>query len=63
VSCKSFHIYDVEFDLWSIDSVGLPSVAMRGHRGEVRCCGLSKDWNGEDGWNPSGDVVCHARIF
>jgi hypothetical protein len=20
---------------------------------------LSKVWNGGDGWNPSGDVVCH----
>jgi hypothetical protein len=28
VSCKSFHLYDVEFDLWSIESVGLPSVVM-----------------------------------
>jgi hypothetical protein len=40
----------------------LPSVVMRGDRGEVRCCSLSKVWNGGDGWNPSGDVVCHARI-
>jgi hypothetical protein len=23
---------------------------------------LSKVWNGGDGWNPSGDVVCHALI-
>jgi hypothetical protein len=35
---------------------------MRGDRGEVRCCGLSKVWNGGDGWNLLGDVVCHARI-
>jgi hypothetical protein len=62
VSCKSFHLYDVEFDLWSVESAGLPSVVMRGDRGEVRCYGLSKVWNGGDGWNPSGDVVCHARI-
>jgi hypothetical protein len=62
VSCKSFHPYDVEFDLWSIESVGLPSIVMCGDRGEDRCCGLSKVWNGGDGWNPSGDVVCHARI-
>jgi hypothetical protein len=48
VSCKSFHLYDVEFDLWS---VGLPSIAMRGDRGEVRCCGLSNACNGGDGWN------------
>jgi hypothetical protein len=20
-------------------------------------------WNGGDGWNPSGVVVCHARIW
>jgi hypothetical protein len=26
----------------SVESVGLPSVVMRGDRGEVRCCGLSK---------------------
>jgi hypothetical protein len=39
---------------------GLPSLAMRGDHGEDRCCGLSKVWNGGDGWNPSGDVVCHA---
>jgi hypothetical protein len=60
VLCKSLHLYDVEFDLWSIESVGLPSVVMCGDRGGVRCCGLSKVWNGGDGWNPSGDVVCHA---
>jgi hypothetical protein len=46
----------------SVESVGLPSVVMCGDRGEIRCCGLSKIWNGGDGWNPSGDVVCHARI-
>jgi hypothetical protein len=40
-----------------------PSVMMRGDRGEVRCCGLSKVRNGGDGWNLSGDVVCHARIY
>jgi hypothetical protein len=42
----------------SIESVGLPS--MRGDCGEDRCCGLSIGWNGGDGWNLSGDVVCHA---
>jgi hypothetical protein len=62
VLCKSFHLYDVEFDLWSVEIAGLPFIVMRGDRGEVRCCGLSKVWNGGDGWNPSGDVVCHARI-
>jgi hypothetical protein len=57
-----FHLYDVEFDLWNVESVGLPSVVMLGDRCEVRCCGLSKVWNGGDGWNPSGDVIRHARI-
>jgi hypothetical protein len=28
VSCKSVHLYDVEFDLWNVESVGLPSVVM-----------------------------------
>jgi hypothetical protein len=60
VSRKSFNLYDIEFDLWSVESIGLPSVVMCGDRGEVRCFGLRKDWNGGDGWNPSGDVVCHA---
>jgi hypothetical protein len=62
VSCKSFHLYDVEFDLWSVESAGLPSVVMCGDRGEVRCCSLSKVWNGGDSWNPSDDVVGHAQI-
>jgi hypothetical protein len=62
VSCKSFHLYDVEFDLWSVESAGLSSVVMRGDCGEVRCGGLSKVWNGGDSWNPSGDVVYHARV-
>jgi hypothetical protein len=26
----------------SVGSVGLPSVVIRGDRGEVQCCGLSK---------------------
>jgi hypothetical protein len=30
-----FHLYDVEFDLWSVQSAGLPSIMMRGDRGEV----------------------------
>jgi hypothetical protein len=31
---------------------GLPSVEMWFEQG----------WNGGDGWIPSGDVACHARI-
>jgi hypothetical protein len=45
-----------------VESIGLPSVVMCDDRGEVRYCGLSKVWNGGDDWNPSGDMVCHARI-
>jgi hypothetical protein len=41
----------------SVESVGLPSVVMLGDRGETRCCGLSKVWNGRDGWNLSGDEI------
>jgi hypothetical protein len=26
MSCKSFHLYNVEFDLWSVESSGLPSI-------------------------------------
>jgi hypothetical protein len=33
----------------SVDSVGLPFVMMLGDRGEIRCCGLSKVWNGGQG--------------
>jgi hypothetical protein len=62
VSCKSVHLYDVKFDLWNVESVGLPYIAMWGDRGEVRCCGLSKVWNGGDGWNPSDVMTCNARI-
>jgi hypothetical protein len=62
VLCKSFHLYDVEFDLWSVESADLPSIVMRLDRGEDRCYGLNKVWNGGDGLNPSGDVVCHARF-
>jgi hypothetical protein len=32
--------------LTCIESVGLPLIVMCGDRGEVQCCGLSKDWNG-----------------
>jgi hypothetical protein len=28
-----FHLYDVELDLWSVESAGLPSVVMWGDRG------------------------------
>jgi hypothetical protein len=30
----------------SVESVDLPSIVMCDDRGEVRCCGLSKVWNG-----------------
>jgi hypothetical protein len=33
----------------SVESVGLPYVVMGGDRGEIRCCGLSKVWNGGGG--------------
>jgi hypothetical protein len=33
----------------SVESIGLPSVVMRGDYGKVRCCGLSKVWNGGEG--------------
>jgi hypothetical protein len=26
MSCKSFHLYNVEFDLWIVESTGLPSI-------------------------------------
>jgi hypothetical protein len=35
----------------SVESVGLPSVVMCGDRGEIRCCGLDKVWNGWEGCN------------
>jgi hypothetical protein len=44
----------------SVENVGLPSVVMRVHRGEVQCCGLSKVWNARDDWNMSRDVDYHA---
>jgi hypothetical protein len=46
--------------VWSVESVGLPSIMMCGDHAEIRCYGLSEVWNGGDGWNPSGDMVCHA---
>jgi hypothetical protein len=30
----------------SVESIGLPSVVMSGDCDEIRCCGLSKVWNG-----------------
>jgi hypothetical protein len=47
----------------NIESIGLSSVEMWVDRDKDQCCGFSKVWNGEDGWNPSGDVVYHARIY
>jgi hypothetical protein len=38
----------------SVESVGLPSVVMSGDHGEVRCCGLSKVWNGGEGCDLHG---------
>jgi hypothetical protein len=46
----------------NVESLGLPSVEMRVDHGEDQCCDLSMGWNGGDGWNLSGDVVCHARM-
>jgi hypothetical protein len=43
-----------------VESFGLPSVVMCGDHGEDRCRGLSMGWNGGDGRNLSGDVVCHT---
>jgi hypothetical protein len=47
----------------NVESVGLPFIKMEVDHGEDRCCGLSKVWNGGDGWILLGDVVCHARIY
>jgi hypothetical protein len=38
----------------SVKSVGLPSIMMRGDHGEVRCCDLSKVWNGGEGCDLHG---------
>jgi hypothetical protein len=35
----------------SVESVGLPSVMIWGDHGEIRCCGLSKIWNGGEGYD------------
>jgi hypothetical protein len=40
--------------LTCVVGVGLPSVVMWGDRGEIRCCGLSKVWNGEKGCDLHG---------
>jgi hypothetical protein len=40
--------------VWSVESVSLPSVVMCGDRGEIRCCGLSKVWNGGEGCDLHG---------
>jgi hypothetical protein len=42
---------------------GLPSLVVRGDHGEDRCYGLSKVWNGGDGWILLGDVDWHAQIY
>jgi hypothetical protein len=46
----------------SVESVGLPSIIMSAGRGEGQYCGLSKVWNGGDGWISSSVVVSHAQI-
>jgi hypothetical protein len=38
----------------NVESVGLPSIVMCGDHGEVRYCGLSKDWNGGEGCDHHG---------
>jgi hypothetical protein len=38
----------------SVESVGVPSVMMWGDCGELRCCGLSKVWNGGEGCDLHG---------
>jgi hypothetical protein len=38
----------------SVESVGLPSIVMWGDRGEFRCYGLSKVWNGGEGCDLHG---------
>jgi hypothetical protein len=53
----------LSLDCVNVESVDLPSVEMLVDRGKVRCCGLSMGWNGGDGLNPLGYVVCQARIY
>jgi hypothetical protein len=54
VSSKSFHLYDVEFGLcystefWSSIRCDVSDY------GEVRCYGLSKVWNGGEGYDLHG---------
>jgi hypothetical protein len=45
-----------------VESFGLPSVMMWLDRGEDRCCGLSKGWNGGDSWIPLGVVGRPPRV-
>jgi hypothetical protein len=40
--------------VWSVESVGLPSVVMCSDRGEIRCYGLSKVWMGGEGCDLHG---------
>jgi hypothetical protein len=40
--------------VWSVESVGLPSVVMWGDRGEIQCCGWSKVLNGGEGCDLHG---------
>jgi hypothetical protein len=35
--------------VWNVESVSLPTIVMCGDSGEIRCCGLSKVWNGGEG--------------
>jgi hypothetical protein len=48
--------------VWLVLSVGLPSIMIWGDHGEDQCCGLSKGWNGGDGWILLGDVDSYTRI-
>jgi hypothetical protein len=46
-----------------VESVDLLSIVMWGDHAEDRCCRLSMDLIGGDGWIPLGDVVSHAWIY
>jgi hypothetical protein len=51
--------YDVEYDLYLCVRV----VVFHPSRCELTMVRFDVVvWNGGDGWNPSGDVVSHARI-
>jgi hypothetical protein len=54
LSCRTNLSIFMMLILACVESVGLPSVVMWGDRGEVRCCGLSKVWNGGEGCDPHG---------